>query len=793
VALLSATALAYEILLTRLFSLAHWHHLVSMIISLALLGYGASGTFLTLLQKQLGRHFRALFLGNAVLFAVGTVLAFELARRLPLNPLALPWEKAQLLYLVAVYTLAAVPFFGVANCIGLALWRYRERSHQVYAVDLAGAGLGAIGLVGLLHWLYPGPALGLIATVAGVAVLLAAWELRLPGRRLLYLALGLLLAAPVLYRAVDWQVAGAEYKDLSRSLVVSGAGPENRAAADPLGVISVLRNDQVPLRHAPGLSLASGVSPPAQRALFIDGDAAGAITHFDGRTPPAYLAALPSALPYRLLEQPNVLVLGVDGGDTVLQALGGNARHVTAVTRHAPLAQLLRETYRDFNGGLFQRPEVRLVTADARAYAGSTRASFDLIQLNLAGGGGIGGLQAHDEAYLYTLEAFDTYLSRLAPGGMIAITRWIQLPPRESLRLVATAQRALVQAGMQNPADHLVMIRTWKTFTLLISKAPLQRNAIDLVREFTQRQGFDPVWFPGIRADEVNRYHRLQQPQFHTGVTTLLGPGRDAFIAAYPFHIDAVSDDRPYFHRFSRASTVPGLLSLPAGSGFGQIDWGYGFLIATLLQALLLALLLIILPLLLARGNGAGAPLRWRTLGYFALIGIGFLFVEIAFIQRFRLFLGDPLYATAVVLAGFLVFAGLGSWLSRSGATQPRSRLLVAVITIVATSLAYLWLLPGVFAALVQWPLYAKAAISLLLIAPLAVPMGMPFPLGLAELGTRAPGLLPWAWGINGSFSVVSAVAASLIAMEVGFSGLILISVCLYALLPWVLHERGTG
>jgi hypothetical protein len=788
VALLSASALAYEILLTRLFSLAHWHHLVSMIISLALLGYGASGTFLSLLQNRLERHFRGLFLGNAVLFALGSVLGFELARQLPLNPLALPWDGTQMLYLVAVYTLAAVPFFGAANCIGLALWRYRERNHQVYAVDLAGAGLGAIGIIGLLHWLYPGAALGLIAGVAALAVLLAAWELRLPRQRLLYLALALLLAAPPVYLAVDWQVPGADYKDLSRSLSVAGAAQETRTA-DPHGVISVVRNEQVPLRHAPGLSLSAGVSPPPQLGLFIDGDAAGAITRFDGRTPPAFLAALPSALPYRLLERPDVLVLGAGGGDSVLQALGGAARHVTAVTRHAPLAQLLREQYREFNGGLFLRPDVQLVTAEPRAYAESTAQRFDLIQMNLVGGGGIGGLQSHDEAFAYTLEAFDAYLARLAPGGMLAVTRWVQLPPRESLRLVATAREALARAGAADPAEHLVLVRTWKTFTLLVSKAPLPPEASVAVRTFARDLGFDLVWYPGIKADEVNRYHRLDEPLFHTGVQAILGPQREAFIAGYPFHIEPVSDDRPYFHRFTRASTVPELLRLPAGSGFGQIDWGYGFLLATLAQALLLAVLLIILPLALAHGHRAGALLRSRILGYFALLGIGFLFVEIAFIQRFRLFLGDPLYATAVVLAGFLVFAGLGSWLSRVGSPRLRPRLAGAVIAIVSISLAYLWLLPLLFEALVHWPLYAKAGVTLLLIAPLAVPMGMPFPLGLAELGARDPALLPWAWGINGSFSVVSAVAAPLVAMEWGFSGLILVSVGLYAAVPWIFRD----
>jgi len=792
VGLLSATALAYEILLTRLFSLLHWHHLVGMIISLALLGYGASGTFLALIQRHLQRHFRVLFIANALLFALASVVAFELARRLPLNPLELPWDARQMLYLVAVYSLAALPFFGVANCIGLALWRYRARNHQVYAVDLAGAGLGAIAIVLILHWLFPGTALALVAVLGGLAALIGAWELQLRGRPLLRLGASLVLLGGVVYATSEPQINGAEYKDLARSLSVAGAHKETEVA-DALGVISVVRNEQVPLRHAPGLSLAAGVFPTSQRALFIDGDGAGAITANPHPSPPPFLAALPSALPYQLLERPAVLVLGSGGGDAVLQALGGEARHVTAVEAHAPLAELLQDAYREFNGELFGNPRVELVNADPRAFVESTHTHFDLIQMDLLGGGGIGGLQAQDEAYEYTLEAFSAYLSRLSPNGLLSITRWLQLPPRESLRLVATAHLALQQAGVKNPARHLVLLRSWRTFTLLVSRQPLSAPAIAAVRGFSRRHGFDPVWFPGIRSDEINRYHRLEQAQFHEGVRALLGPRAQAFIDAYPFRIEPVSDDRPYFHRFSRASTVPDLLSLPAGSGFGQIDWGYGFLVATLLQAIALALLLIILPLFLARGRQAPRGMRWRTLGYFALLGMAFLFVEIAFIQRFRLFLGHPLYATAVVLAGFLVFAGVGSWLSRRRPGPLRRRLLAAVAVILVVSLNYLWLLPGLFAALMEWPVLLKAAVSLLLIAPLAVPMGMPFPLGLAQLDRQAAGLLPWAWGINGSFSVVSAVAASLIAMELGFSGLVIISVGLYALVPWIFRADEPG
>ena len=783
VGLLSGTALAYEVLLTRLFSLVHWHHLVSMIISLALLGYGASGTFLALMRKHLNAHFRSLFLGNALLFALSSVLGFELARRLPLDPLALAWDGRQVLYLAGVYGLAAVPFFGVANCIGLALWRYRERSHLVYAVDLAGAGLGAIIVVGLLFVLHPGSALGMLAVSGATAVLIGAWELRSTMRTAAILALLLLSAGIITWHYVEWDIPGADYKALSRSLAINGANVDHQFST-PLGVITVVNNEQVPLRHAPGLSLGAGPPPPPQRALFIDGDPLGAITRFEGEHFPAYLAALPSALPYRLLDNPRVLILEHKGGDSVLQALSLGAQKVTATSLHPPLQSLLQKDPEASSHGLFNRPDVEPFVTDPRAFLATTHRQFDLIQIDFAGGGGIGGLQAQDEAYEYTLEAFHAYLGRLLPHGKLAITRWAQAPPRDSLRLVATARLALEQAGIAHPEKHLALIRSWRTFTLLVSRSPLQPADIAKIRAFCRQLGFDPAWFPGIQRVETNRYHRLEQPWYYEGVKAILGPESQKFIADYPFLIEPVSDNRPYFHRFSRVSAVPQLLTLPAGTGFGQFDWGYGFLAATFVQALLAACLLIMLPLLFLKRADAQAGMRWKTLLYFAILGVAFLFIEIAFIQHFRLFLGNPLHAISVVLAGFLMFAGVGSWLSSACKTAFRTTLRWSVVSIGLFSLGYLWLLPALFEHLVTWSQPLTGITCLLLIAPLAIPMGMPFPLGLAELNLHAPQLMPWAWGLNGSFSVVSAVAASLLAMEVGFSGLIVIAVLLYALLP---------
>jgi hypothetical protein len=219
------------------------------------------------------------------------------------------------------------------------------------------------------------------------------------------------------------------------------------------------------------------------------------------------------------------------------------------------------------------------------------------------------------------------------------------------------------------------------------------------------------------------------------------------------------------------------------------LEQGYLILIVTLAQAALASLVLILLPLWLGKNRAeeeSGG--RWRVVVYFFTIGISFMLIEIAFIQKFILFLSHPLYAVAVVLSAFLVFAGLGSAMSeRLRGRTPVSRPVAGIVVI---SLVYLFLLPPLF----QWlmPLHdiVKILISTVLIAPLAFLMGMPFPLGLSRVAHHSAALIPWAWGINGCASVLSAIFATILAIHAGFITVVLLAVVLYMLAAMTLPGR---
>ena len=365
----------------------------------------------------------------------------------------------------------------------------------------------------------------------------------------------------------------------------------------------------------------------------------------------------------------------------------------------------------------------------------------------------------------------------MRPDGILAITRWVSLPPRDTLKLFATAVAALKAEGVVDPGNHLALVRGWQTVTLLIKQSPLNSEDIVAIRSFCKARAFDTAWYPGITAGEVNHFNRLDAPWFYRGAVALLGNDSASFISHYKFNIVPATDDRPYFFNFFRWKTLPEILSLKQRGGLPLLELGYPVLVATLLQALLASTVLILLPLCLKRTQRGQVP-RWRVFGYFAALGFAFMFIEMAFIQKFTLLLTHPLYAVAVVLFSFLLFAGIGS----RRAERINSRAWRPVLGIVLLSVLYLGMLPSLFELAATLPDPIKILLSAVLIAPLAYCMGMPFPLGMAALAIRNAAGVPWAYGINACASVIGATLATVLAIHFGFSGVVILAIVLYCL-----------
>ena len=777
IGLLSACVLAYEVLLTRLFSIVLWHHFAYMIISAAMLGYGASGTALTLLKEKISPHFGAVYVMAAAALALLMPSAFLLAQQVPFNPLELLWDKTQPYKLLAVYLLMMLPFFCGGLGVGLIFSHFGKDAGRIYACDILGAGAGSLGVIGVLFLVPPPQVLSVLTALALLAAAIAVVELKMRPKWLMESFLGLAVLAAIALPGM--QVHPSDYKDLSQTLNIAGARViEERNS--PLGQITVVENTRVPLRHAPGMSLNATREPPQQMGVFVDGDGPSALTKFDGRLEPlAYLDQLTSALPYHVLERPRVLVLGAGAGSEVLQALYHGSVAIDAVELNRNVTDLVRQRFSDYAGNLYGQPGVHVYEAEARGFVNTSRERYDLIQVALLDSFGTAsaGLYGLSENYLYTVEALQAYLSCLTPGGTLAVTRWLTLPPRDALKLFATAVTALERSGVDNPAARLVMIRGWKTVTLLVKSSDFSAREIAATKEFCRTRSFDPAYYPGMRADEANRYNLLSQPYFFEGAVALLSPQRQDFIDQYKFYIEPATDDRPHFFRFFKWNSAAELFALREQGGMPLLDWSYPLLVVTLVQAIAASVVLILAPLALSRCRRTlpGTPVAL----YFLAIGFAFMFMEIAFIQKFVLFLSHPLYAVAAVLCAFLMFAAAGSWLA--GRWQAANKVTFAVIAMGALALFYLAILPGLFHALIHLPDAAKIIISVALIAPLAMCMGVPFPTGMTRLANAAEETIPWAWAINGFASVVGAVLATLLAIHLGFAAVILLAVLVYA------------
>ena len=643
VALLSAATLGYEVLLTRLLAIVQWHHFAFLVISTALLGFGASGAFLVVVGNRLRVPAGPFLALCALAFAVAAPACFALAQRVPFNVLELPWSLRPLGWLLVIELLLAMPFFIAATGIGRTLIVFGDRLSRVYAVDLAGAGAGAALAVGLLWWLPPDRAPGGLGAMAALAGGLAVVRARRSTRRAL-LAFAAVIFVLLITGPAGWnELRISPFKPLPQALRVSGAKlAETRSG--PLGLVSAVENEKVPLRWAPGLSLLARAPVPEQVALFVDGDGPIAIPRRPRASPPpAYLDALPSALPYHLQARPRVLVLGAGGGAPVLQALGGGAPEVDAVELQPDVGALARDRYNGFAAGtLDPPPAVRLHVGDPRAFVESARGGeYDLIQVD-ALGASPSGLHALKAERLLTVESMRAMLARLAPRGLVAITGWSELPPRSGPRLLATLLEALAAEGIEPAADHLAWIRSWNTNTLVASRTPLSRAQVAAVRSFARARAFDLVHVPGMEAGEANRYNVMERPWFREAAARLLGPEREEFIRGYKFDIRPATDDRPYLWSFFRWAHAPEILALSREGGIGLLAIGYLALPAALVQAAVASAALILLPLLLVRrraGRGVPGARRGAALAGFFALGLAFLMMEIAFISPLH---GDP-------------------------------------------------------------------------------------------------------------------------------------------------------
>ena len=738
----SAALLALEVLLLRFFAIESFHHFAYAVIAVAMLGGGTSGTLLALASERVRGRERGLFCAACAAFLVLAVSAPWLAQRLPFEPTALVWSFGAWIALAAIQVLLALPFAAGTAAVILAMQAEPGRTPQLYAANLAGSGLGALG------------------------------------------ALLLLFAPPPFAPRVT------QFKALPQVEAFPGARRLGERWS-PLGWLAAV--EAPAFHHAPGLSLGFRGTIPAQVAVFNDGDLSGAATRWRGDSAgAAFTDWLPSAVGYQLGAR-RVLVLGSGPGLEVLSALAHGATRVVAVELD-PRAVSLARAGLDEVSDVYRDPRVALVIGDARGYAARTRERFDLVVLSPteAFGAAAAGVHATGEDYLSTTEALRGYLRLLQPGGTLALTRWVRTPPRDNVKAIlsagavlrdhdavrATAARPTASRpeAERGPGAGFAFFRSWAAGTLLIRPRGFTQPERARLLDFAARRLLDVDWLGGPPPRPPRTFNQLERPVFReAAAAAAAGPeAARRFAARYPFDVRPATDDRPYFSHFLRLGLLRRLAALGAPSWLPFAEWGYVAVLATLLQGVIIAAVLMLVPAAVLARRAPDLPLG-RVAGYFGALGLGYLMVEMAFIQKLQLLLGHPVYAVSAALAGFLIFSGAGSWWSARLRPGAKPALAVAVIVALEVTLAAL-----AVRAAQPLPLAARAAIALLLVAPPAFAMGMPFPTGLRALALAQPGALAWAFAANGFASVAAGSLATLLAIELGFRWVLLGGVLCY-------------
>ena len=698
--------------------------------------------------------------------------------RLPFDSFSIAWDRRQILYLVGYYLALAVPFFFGGAVIGtlLAGWDqpHPVPSHRIYAASLVGSGAGAL------------LALGGLSRVGGEGVVLLAASCALAaaavfatgagiGRRRWVGAAAVLGAALVIVWVANSSVLDVRlspYKALSAVLRF----PDAEVVSTDWNAAS--RVDLVTsesIRSLPGLSFTYLGSPPPQDGVTFDADDLSPIPRVEVAEAD-FASYLLGSLPFSLRPGAEALVLQPRGGLDVLVGLASGAKSIVAVEPNelavAAAGAGAPDPYAD--------PRVEVVAEEPRSYVERTPREYDVIDLALTAPYRpvTSGAYSLAEDYSLTVEAFESYLDRLKPGGLLAAMRWLQTPPSEETRLIALAAEATRRTGA-DPEQAIVALRGYSTVLVIVQPDGFSATDMRALGSFAEERRFDLVAAPGLAASDANRYNVLPQDDYFTLAAELEGEEPEALYDRYEFAIAPPTDDHPFFGHFFKWDQASAVLDSLGRSW--QPFGGAGYFVLVLLLALVAvaAFALIVTPLLVARLRRGGqervpAGIRSWTVAYFGFLGVGFLFVEIPIVQRYILLVGRPTMSLALVLFVLLIASGLGALASRRLPWRPMAVALAVAVLI------YPWLLTRLTDAALSAPLLLRMAAGGVVLFPLGFAMGTMFPKGLTRLEASAPQLVPWAWGVNGVMSVISAVASALLALTFGFTTVMLAGAACY-------------
>jgi hypothetical protein len=752
IALSSFSALLLELALTRLFSVVLFYHFAFLAISVALLGLGAGGVFAHLRKQRLGKHeLRGIAAFCSALSALAIPIALEVVLH---TPISLHFTAGNFARLTVIYMCSAVPFFMTGLQFSVIFSRESARIPRLYGADLAGGALACLCIVPLLNWMGGPNAILFAAAISAAAAVV--WSPIAKTRR----RTAILTFALVVLIAANWNGKIADI------IWAKGVRQKNVEFAR-WNAISRVEVDR---------------APDGARIIVIDADANTFIMNADPKRWQEkewtiQLMSAPPGIVNVLRPHGDYAVIGPGGGVDILRALAGGSSNVTGIEINPIIANtIMRGRYADFSEHLYERPDVHIRVGDGRSVIRNSQQTYDVVQMTLVDtwASTAAGAFALSENNLYTTEALHEYFDHLRPDGIVAITRWEFKVPREALRVVSVATEALHQLGVKDVAGNFIVVAQDKldedgiNVTVLAKKSAFTPEEEAVVqRHIAEHPPLQVLYMPSEHLP--NAFTRLIESNDPV-----------AFSSTYPYNVTPVSDNAPFFF-FTMKSHQ--LLHLHTRT---SMDWKVNLGVAVLLMLLAISVVAVLAFLLLPLLFKSGTRSIPSSLIYFIAVGLGYILVEVCFIQRFVLFLGHPTYALTVVVFLMLLSSGAGSVLSRRWLTNTR-QIWVPLILVIGVLALYVGVLPRLLDALVGITFVAKLVFSAILLAPLGFVMGMPFPTGLRALARSieqqtTANSIEWAWALNAAASVLGSVSAIVIAIQFGFNVTLACGACAYGL-----------
>lgn len=813
----AGSAIALQIAIARIFAVGSWTHFGSLVISLAMLGFGLGSVILAVEAEWFVQRWKVIA-GSAISFSAPAIAGSTLvAQTVPFNAIFIVSDPHQEWLLAYNFVLYLVPSVLIALFLGVLFLARKEDFGKLYCADMIGAGCAGLLALGSMYWVPPEHAVIVPMAMAGSAAVLFIASIgriaaSFAAAGLFGCAVVLHLFGPPLLRVPD--LAVSDYKGISYARRFPDARRVYRNIS-PYGDLQIYSSSY--LHFAPGLSDNAAfnmqeIPRNAYLGMYIDGDGPVGIMRQLKSSESTYFKYLPMDYPYLLKKNPDVFVLEFGGDISSMVALRNGAHTITiAEANPAVLEAFDTELLADFTGGLLRRPEVRVIPFAGRLYLRNSTQRYDVIDLSLVDSTGLsepGGFPIV-ERYDYTVEAMRSYMRALKPGGILSITVWNkQEPPKSTLNLYATVVQAAHSLGIKNLAQSFFVVASYlSTTTVLYQAGGFTPAEIALLEKHTRAMSFDKIYAPGFRFDDtrtaaVLASYRAQvfgsrssasETDDETNSSALPPPSADAtavlpstildraawhalvrnkwssFADQYVFDTRPLTNDRPYFAGYIRSTDLPA--AFRSLDRF-QDDWGYLVLWATLVVASGAAMILIMIPLLTSwRTVFSVTPGKLAAFLYFACLGLGYIITEVDLLDRFTLALGTLTIATPTVITAMLVSSGLGSLIAARKTRLAYRIAPVVMLVIVALLLAHGYLMNGVLTYIGAFTLPARIAMSVFLIAPAGFVMGFPMPIAMSALAREGePHMFVWAWGINGCFSVIGAVLVPIVAVQYGLA-----------------------